>query len=215
MLASPSFQRGRSKGERTSYRPSRRYHGDDGRAFHGSGATGVSFGPAFGPGDVIGCGVVPAGEDLLAVYFVRNGQALGVAFLVEERHELRRRDLYPVVGIDSARLRCVVNVGFGAPFALDDARLVARAGRGALEILAKFEAGLTKHAAAAASPRPISTEYLRRSRGVAATRLHGISASQPRRRRDSPPRNIYGHRAKRRRSARCARGPRGRSTPRG
>ena len=44
--------------------------------------------------------------------------------------------------------------------------------------------------AAAASPRPASTEYPRRGRGVAATRIHGIFASRSRRRRDPPPRNI-------------------------
>ena len=40
-----------------------------------------------------------------------------------------------------------------------------------------------------ALPRPTSTEYPRCSRGVAATRLHGLSTS--RRRRDPPPRNIH------------------------
>ena len=39
--------------------------------------------------------------------------------------------------------------------------------------------------AAAAWPQPVSTDDPRRRRGVAATRLHGLSTSQPRRRRDS------------------------------
>ena len=40
------------------------------------------------------------------------------------------------------------------------------------------------HVAAAAPPRPVSAEYPRRGRGAAATRLHGISASRPRRHND-------------------------------
>ena len=43
----------------------------------------------------------------------------------------------------------------------------------------------------AASPRLVSTECPRRGRGVAATRVRGISTSRPRRRRDSCPRNIH------------------------
>ena len=46
--------------------------------------------------------------------------------------------------------------------------------------------------AAAASPRLVSTEYPRRSRGGAATRLRGLSTSPAAaRRRDSSPRNIH------------------------
>ena len=37
-------------------------------------------------------------------------------------------------------------------------------------------------------PRMTSADQPRRSRGVAATRIHGIAASWPRRRRDAPPR---------------------------
>ena len=43
---------------------------------------------------------------------------------------------------------------------------------------------------ATASPRIVSTEYPSRGRGRAATRLHRISTSQPRRRRVSSPRNL-------------------------
>ena len=43
---------------------------------------------------------------------------------------------------------------------------------------------------AASQPPPVSADYLRRGRGAAATRLRGLSASQPRRRRDPFPRTI-------------------------
>ena len=43
------------------------------------------------------------------------------------------------------------------------------------------------HVAAAASPRLVSTDYPRRSRGATATRRRGIDTSQPRRRRDLSP----------------------------
>ena len=45
--------------------------------------------------------------------------------------------------------------------------------------------------AAAAPLRVAPAEYPRRGRGVAATRLHGMSASQPRRRCESSRRNIH------------------------
>ena len=47
------------------------------------------------------------------------------------------------------------------------------------------------HCAAAVAPRLVSTEYPRRGRGGAAARLRGRPTSQPRRRRDSSPRNIH------------------------
>ena len=58
--------------------------------------------------------------------------------------------------------------------------------------------------AAAASPRPVLTEYPRRGRGVAAARL---PASRPRRRRDSSPRKLHGRRG-------VDASPRRRATPR-
>ena len=54
-----------------------------------------------------------------------------------------------------------------------------------------FPKSLLKHRRTSRPPRPkASTERPRRGRGRAATRFRGISTSRPRRRRDSPPRNV-------------------------
>ena len=50
--------------------------------------------------------------------------------------------------------------------------------------------GVRVHVGVLASPRLVSTERPRRGRGGAATRLHGMPASRPRRRRDPSPRTI-------------------------
>ena len=94
------------------------YHGDDGNSYHGSGVSGVSYGPRFGAGDVVGCGLCRANdEDLLAVYFVLNGRPLGVAYLIDGAGPL-----YAVVGMDSPALSVTVNFGAAAPFVLPDER---------------------------------------------------------------------------------------------
>ena len=94
------------------------YHGDDGRSYHGSGVSGVRYGPRFGAGDVVGCGLCRANdENLLAVYFVLNGRPLGVAYLIDGVGPL-----YAVVGLDSPALSVTVNFGAAAPFVLPDER---------------------------------------------------------------------------------------------
>ncbi|CAH0380150.1 unnamed protein product [Pelagomonas calceolata] len=97
------------------------YHGDDGNAYHGSGVSGVRYGPRFGAGDVVGCGLCRANdENLLAVYFVltrrdKAPQPLGVAYLIDGAGPL-----YAVVGMDSPALSVTVNFGAEAPLKLPD-----------------------------------------------------------------------------------------------
>mmetsp|Transcript_20295 Transcript_20295/g.33093 ORF Transcript_20295/g.33093 Transcript_20295/m.33093 type:complete len:408 (-) Transcript_20295:163-1386(-) len=81
------------------------YHGDDGGIFHGRGDMIRHYGPSFGPGDTVGCGLDYA---LQKVFFVKNGEFLGYAF------DVRREDveggLFPTVGVDT---ECPVFVNFG------------------------------------------------------------------------------------------------------
>jgi hypothetical protein len=48
------------------------YHGDDGCVFNGMG-NADAWGPTFGAGEVVGCGIFPNGN----VYFTRSGSYLG------------------------------------------------------------------------------------------------------------------------------------------
>ena len=54
----------------------RGYHSDDGRLYAGSG-VGADFGPGFGEGDTVGCGVFQAENDDLCFFFTKNGVLLG------------------------------------------------------------------------------------------------------------------------------------------
>lgn len=89
------------------------WHGDDGKLFSGDGVTSTSdsYGPPFGPGDVVGCGLDYTNG---AVFFTLNGQYMGVAF------ENASGGLYPVVGLDALSM---ITFNFGAnpakPFVFD------------------------------------------------------------------------------------------------
>eukprot|EP01127_Copromyxa_protea_P020418 TRINITY_DN6836_c0_g5_i3.p1 TRINITY_DN6836_c0_g5~~TRINITY_DN6836_c0_g5_i3.p1 ORF type:complete len:899 (-),score=135.57 TRINITY_DN6836_c0_g5_i3:89-2785(-) len=67
------------------------YHSDDGRVFHNCG-SGTAWGPMYGTGDVIGCGVVDEG-----VFWTKNGKLLGIAY-DNVPHDV---ELFPFVGLTS------------------------------------------------------------------------------------------------------------------
>jgi len=88
------------------------YHGDDGYAFRESG-TGVSYGPPYSTGDVVGCcwNMIEG-----SIFFTKNGTAFGTAF------SNVRGPLYPTVGLRTPGE--IVEANFGAdeqtrPFRFD------------------------------------------------------------------------------------------------
>mmetsp|Transcript_29720 Transcript_29720/g.71556 ORF Transcript_29720/g.71556 Transcript_29720/m.71556 type:complete len:512 (-) Transcript_29720:68-1603(-) len=86
------------------------YHGDDGGTFHASGAMLERFGPCFGTGDTVGCGI-----DYVArgIFYTLNGKFLGYGWKQIDS-EFLENNLYGVVGIDT---NDPVSVNYGdAPF---------------------------------------------------------------------------------------------------
>lgn len=87
------------------------WHGDDGVLYHRSGRGLQRFGPPFGAGDTIGCGVHLTSR---RVFFTLNGSLVGTAFEIASRGAV----VYPAVGIDSHQeLR--FNFGSRSPFEFD------------------------------------------------------------------------------------------------
>ena len=82
------------------------YHGDDGGIFHGKGHMIKHYGPSFGVGDTIGCGIDYAKR---AIFYTLNGRFLGYAFEDLSRDVLTR-NWYPVVGLDTNAL---IQLNFG------------------------------------------------------------------------------------------------------
>ena len=78
------------------------YHGDDGAIFHGRGRSLATYGPSFGAGDTVGCGI---DYESRSIFFTLNGKYQGTAFGGVDLTE--GQVLYPTVGIDAA-----VNVTF-------------------------------------------------------------------------------------------------------
>lgn len=94
------------------------YHGDDGGLFHGQGDMIRPFGPAFGPGDTVGCGFCYTSKRM---FFVKNGLFLGYAFDTLG-DDVLEGGLYPTVGVDT---ECPLFVNFGAkPFCFDLSKFV-------------------------------------------------------------------------------------------
>ncbi|KAJ9471066.1 putative E3 ubiquitin-protein ligase HERC2 [Diplonema papillatum] len=77
------------------------YHGDDGMLFQGTG-KGRPFGPTFGVGCTVGCGLVTATKE---AFWTVNGRLLPV------RAHVVAADVKPLVGIDA---RGALSVNFGA-----------------------------------------------------------------------------------------------------
>ncbi|ELR18451.1 SPRY domain containing protein [Acanthamoeba castellanii str. Neff] len=78
------------------------YHGDDGMAYHNQG-SGIPFGPRFGTGDTVGCGLIyETGE----VFFTKNGKFLGVGY-----SNAQGKELFPSVGLHSSAEKVVFNLG--------------------------------------------------------------------------------------------------------
>jgi len=83
------------------------YHGDDGGIFHSSGGMLKQFGPKYGPGDTVGCGIDYVSK---GIFYTLNGAFLGYAW---ERvsDKILKEDLFPVVGIDT---NSPIHLNFGS-----------------------------------------------------------------------------------------------------
>lgn len=95
------------------------YHGDDGGIFHASGSMVQHYGPTYGVGDVVGCGI-----DYIRghIFYTLNGKYLGPAFF-DLSAAVLQQDWFPVVGLDS---NCLVQCNFGCdkPFCFDLSQMI-------------------------------------------------------------------------------------------
>jgi len=97
------------------------YHGDDGLIFHHQ-TTGMKYGPTFGVGSIVGCGLdYSCGR----IFYTLNGKFLGYTPTVLDDAELSL-DWFPTVGLDT---HAAVQCNFGIedrPFCFDLATMVDR-----------------------------------------------------------------------------------------
>ncbi len=71
------------------------------------------YGPLFGPGDTVGCGLEYSSR---RIFFVWNGNFLGYAF-DEISEDVIDSGLFPTVGVDT---ECPLHINFGdQPFKFD------------------------------------------------------------------------------------------------
>uniref|UniRef100_A0A7S1BCG0 B30.2/SPRY domain-containing protein n=1 Tax=Corethron hystrix TaxID=216773 RepID=A0A7S1BCG0_9STRA len=86
------------------------YHGDDGGIFHASGEMVTQYGPTFGVGDTVGCGIDYTNR---SIFYTLNGIFLGNAF---EEIDITQK-FFPTVGVDC---NCPFQCNFGeSPFVFD------------------------------------------------------------------------------------------------
>lgn len=97
------------------------YHADDGNLYRGAG-TGASFGPSYGTGDVVGCGI-----DFVrrSFFFTKNGLFIGDVTNLKDKFHL---PLFPCVGCRTHGEVVVVN--FNGPFVFDIEGWIERRMRG-------------------------------------------------------------------------------------
>ncbi|KAL3930645.1 MAG: hypothetical protein SGPRY_001452 [Prymnesium sp.] len=84
------------------------YLGEDGKRYHDC-ERGEPYGPTFGAGDVVGCGLLCERRE---IFFTKNGEHLGVAFSDVTC------SLYPTVSLHSPNEALTVNLG-ASPFKFD------------------------------------------------------------------------------------------------
>jgi hypothetical protein len=97
------------------------YHGDDGGLFQGSPQLLRQYGPPFGIGDTVGCGI---DYQRRSIFFTWHGVFLGYAFKNLSLADLQK-ECYPAIGVDSnAPLSC--NFGCKKPFVFDLNSMVCR-----------------------------------------------------------------------------------------
>jgi SPRY domain len=90
------------------------YHGDDGKLFSES-SRGKSYGPTYGKGDTVGCGIdFPKCE----LFFVKNGVRIGKFMIIKHLYQctnctgniyiIIEGRFFPVVGIGEKNVKLAV-----------------------------------------------------------------------------------------------------------
>jgi hypothetical protein len=87
------------------------YHSDDGGIYHGVGRQLSQFGPSFGLGDIVGCGIDYRDH---SIFYTLNGNFLGKAF----KNIQTGIEFFPTIGID-ANVTVEFNYGEKIPFSFD------------------------------------------------------------------------------------------------